>query len=41
MKYLIMTEGTDEKALLDILLEKGMLKYGKNELLLEEIHHAR
>ena len=42
MNYiLIMTEGTDEKAFLDVLLEKGMLKYKKEELLFDNIYHKR
>ncbi len=41
MKYLVLTEGTDEKALLDIILERGMLQYEKKDLLLGEIHHCR
>ena len=42
MKYiLIMTEGSDEKEFLDILLERGLLKYSKSELLMEEIFHSR
>lgn len=38
---LIMTEGTDEKAFLEVLLEKGMLKYARSELFYEKIFHAR
>ena len=41
MKYLIMTEGSCEKALLDVFIEKDLLKYERNDLLYEEIHHAR
>lgn len=42
MNYiLIMTEGTDEQALLNILLERNILKFDKEELLMEEIYHAR
>ncbi len=42
MNYiLIMTEGSDEKELLDILLERNLLKFAKKELLMEEIFHAR
>lgn len=42
MKYiLIMTEGSDEKAFLDLLLDRGLLKYSKAELLMEEIFHSR
>lgn len=41
MKYLIMTEGTCEKALLDVMKEKGLLFYDVIELLYEDIHHAR
>lgn len=42
MNYnLIMTEGTDEKAFLDVLLDKGMLKFNKEELLFETIFHKR
>ena len=38
---LIMTEGTDEKAFLEALLIKGILKFKPDELLHEEIYHAR
>lgn len=42
MNYiLIMTEGTTELALLEVLLEKGMLKFNKTELLMEKIYHSR
>lgn len=41
MKYLILTEGTDEKALFDVLLERKIFKYPKTDLLLEEIFHCR
>ncbi len=41
MKYLIMTEGTCELALLEVLIEKGLLKYSTEELLYEKCHHAR
>lgn len=41
MKYLIMTEGTCEKAVLDVFIEKKILKYKIDDLLYEEIHHAR
>lgn len=37
MNYiLIMTEGTTELALLEVLLEKGMLKFNKTDLLMEK-----
>lgn len=42
MNYiLIMTEGTAELALLEVLLEKGMLKFNKTDLLMEKIYHSR
>lgn len=42
MNYiLIMTEGTTELALLDVLLEKGILKFNQEELLMEQIYHSR
>ena len=41
MKYLIMTEGTCEKALFDVLLEKNILNYTLADLVYEEIYHAR
>lgn len=41
MKYLILTEGTDEKALFDLLLSRGLLKFKKDDLLFNEIHHGR
>ena len=33
MKYLIMCEGTDELAIINILLDKDMLKIKRDELL--------
>ena len=41
MKYLIMTEGTCEKALLDILLERNMLIYDYFDLLYQQVFCAR
>lgn len=42
MNYiLIMTEGTTELAFLDVLLEKNLLKFKKEELLMEQIYHKR
>lgn len=41
MKYLIMTEGTCEKALLDVLLEKNILLYKPSDLLYETVFKAR
>lgn len=42
MKYvLIMTEGSTELALLDVLLEKNLLKFNKKELLMEQMYHSR
>lgn len=41
MKYLIMTEGTCEKALLDVLLEKNILVYEASDLLYETVFKAR
>ncbi len=36
-----MTEGTDELAFVNVLLDKGILKYKKEELLMEDIYHSR
>ena len=36
-----MTEGTTELAFLDVLLEKNILKFDKEELLMEEMYHSR
>lgn len=36
-----MTEGSDEKALVDVLIEKGMLKFDIKELLYEQVFHKR
>lgn len=42
MNYiLIMTEGSDELAFVNVLLNKGILKFKKEELLMEDIYHAR
>ena len=42
MNYvLIMTEGTTELAFLNVLLEKNILKFSKEELLMEEMYHSR
>ena len=41
MKYLIMTEGTCEKALIDVLIEKGIFSIPVESLLYEEVFHAR
>lgn len=42
MNYiLIMTEGTTELAFLDVLLEKNILKFDKEELLMEEMIQSR
>ena len=42
MNYiLIMTEGKTELAFLDVLLEKNILKFDKEELLMEEMYHSR
>lgn len=42
MNYiLIMTEGTTELAFLDVLLEKNILKFQREELLMEEMYHSR
>lgn len=41
MKYLLMTEGTCEKALLDLLLERNLLLYSRSDLLYNEIYHLR
>lgn len=36
-----MTEGSDELAFINVLLEKKILKFTKEELLMEDIYHAR
>ena len=42
MNYiLIMTEGKTELAFLDILLEKKILKFSKEKLLMEQMYHSR
>lgn len=42
MNYiLIMTEGSDEKAFIELLIERGLLKFTKEDLLMEEVYHAR
>ena len=42
MNYiLIMTEGNTELAFLNVLLEKGILKFSTEELLMEKIYHSR
>ncbi|MBQ9520171.1 MAG: hypothetical protein IJR67_01700 [Acholeplasmatales bacterium] len=42
MNYiLIMTEGSDELAFINVLLEKGILKFKREELLMEDVYHAR
>lgn len=42
MNYiLVMTEGTTELAFLDVLLEKNILKFGREELLMEKMYHSR
>ncbi len=42
MNYiLIMTEGNNELAFVNVLLEKGILKFKKEELLMEDIYHSR
>lgn len=41
MKYIIMTEGTCEKALIDVLICKGLFKIPIESLLYEQIFHAR
>lgn len=41
MKYLIMTEGTCEKAFVDVLVEKELLFVPEDMLLYEQIFHAR
>lgn len=38
---MIMTEGSDELAFVNILLSKGILKFKKEELLMEDVYHAR
>ena len=42
MNYiLIMTEGLTELAFVNVLLEKKLLKFSKEELLMERIYHSR
>lgn len=42
MNYiLIMTEGADELAFMQVLLDRNLLKYSKEELLMESIYHSR
>lgn len=42
MNYiLIMTEGPTELAFVNVLLEKKLLKFSKEELLMERIYHSR
>lgn len=41
MKYLIMTEGTCEKALIDVLIEKNLFSLELESLLYEQVFHAR
>lgn len=41
MKYVVMTEGTCEKALIDVLIKKGLFNISVESLLYEEIFHAR
>ena len=41
MKYVIMTEGTCEKALIDVLINKDLFKIPVESLLYEEIFQAR
>lgn len=41
MKYVVMTEGTCEKALIDVLIKKDIFKIPVDSLLYEEVFHAR
>ena len=42
MNYiLIMTEGADELSFMQVLLDRNLLKYSKEELLMESIYHSR
>lgn len=41
MKYLIMCEGSNEKKIMDMLLENGKLKVSADDLLGRIIYHAR
>ncbi len=36
-----MTEGSDELAFINVLLEKKILKFRREELLMEDVYHAR
>jgi hypothetical protein len=41
MKYLVLTEGNNERTLLNILLDRGLLIYKKNELINEQVFQGR
>lgn len=41
MKYLVMCEGPNEKAVMDILLEHHLLKFSEDDLLGLVTYHAR
>lgn len=41
MKYVVMTEGTCEKALIDVLIEKNIFSLEVESLLYEQVFHAR
>lgn len=42
MNYiLLMTEGTCEQEFLNVLLERNLLKFSKDDLLMDKIYHAR
>ena len=41
MKYLIMCEGTNEKTIIDMLIEYNMFTISKNDMIGETVYHAR
>lgn len=41
MKYVVMTEGTCEKALIDVLIKKNIFSLEVESLLYEQVFHAR
>lgn len=41
MKYLIMCEGTNEKTIIELLLEHNKLAFTQDDLINLEVYHAR
>ena len=41
MKYVVMTEGTCEKALIDVLIDRSIFSISVESLLYEQVFHAR